>query len=158
MANPLVHYEIIDLNNPNHQQALFDLMNAYMKDPMGNQTALSKDLFERIKTGLQDQNNYLGILAVLQGRYIGLANCFFAYSTFKAAKLINIHDFIVLPDKRGQGIGRFLMKAVKEEAKNNGCCKITLEVRTDNPVAKKLYLTEGFDKSNPEYLFWQCPL
>nr|WP_321452125.1 GNAT family N-acetyltransferase [uncultured Carboxylicivirga sp.] len=147
--------EKIDFSKAEHQEALFILMDAYMRDPMGSGKPLSKELFEQIKEGLAKTNNYAGILLKEGNEYIGLANCFYAFSTFKAAPLLNIHDFIVLPSSRGKGYGHELMKAVKLIAKANNCCKITLEVRSDNPIAQSLYKSEGFDKTDPEYLFWQ---
>nr|WP_321410569.1 GNAT family N-acetyltransferase [uncultured Carboxylicivirga sp.] len=155
MNTDLPTYEIVDITKKEHQNALFLLMNAYMQDPMGSETTLGEDLFELMKEGLKKQSNYCGVILKEENNYVGLANCFYAFSTFKAAPLLNIHDFIILKSERGKGFGRKLMSAVKDVALKSKCCKITLEVRTDNPVAQSLYLSEGFDKTDPEYLFWQ---
>ncbi len=151
-------HETIDINNLHHQQAIFKLMNAYMMDKMGCEQALEEDLFKKIIEGLKKQNNYLGILIKKDKQYIGLANCFFNFSTFKAKPLLNIHDFIVISHERGKGAGRFLMQSVKKVAKEANCCKITLEVRYDNPVAQNLYKSEEFKECDPPMYFWQADL
>jgi len=155
MWSNYLKYELIDLNNKEHTNALFLLMDNYMRDPMGSEKPLEKKIFNKMTEGLKKQSNYVGVLLKHESEYVGLANCFYAFSTFKAARLLNIHDFIVLKSQRGKGLGHHLIKAVKEVASNTDCCKITLEVRTDNPVAQNLYLSERFDKTEPEYLFWQ---
>ncbi len=141
-----------------HQKAFYKLMNAYMLDPMGSSTPFEQELYHKVLDDLEHQDNYLGVLVRHEGEFIGLANCFYAYSTFRGGRLLNIHDFIVLPEARGFGAGRYLMKSIKAIARKGNCCKITLEVREDNTVAKSLYLSEEFDELEPKYQFWQCIL
>jgi len=83
---------------------------------------------------------------------VGLANCFMGFSTFAARPLVNIHDLVVLPGYRGKGIGQALLQAVEQIAKERGCCKLVLEVRTDNP-AERLYRREGFTDGDHPYIF-----
>lgn len=145
----------MDLLNLDHQSALFKLMNAYMLDPMGDCGDMSSDNFSILVKGLKNQANYIGVLVKKENEFIALANCFMNFSTFKMCSLLNIHDFIVLSDFRGKGAGRFLMQSVKQMAKKNDCCKITLEVRNDNQTAQNLYLSEGFRECSPAMYFWE---
>lgn len=69
------------------------------------------------------------------------------FSTFAAKPLINIHDLVVLPLVRGQGIGKSLLAAVESKAKALGCCKLTLEVQENNAVAQKAYRAFGFNQA-----------
>jgi ribosomal protein S18 acetylase RimI-like enzyme len=39
-------------------------------------------------------------------------------------------------------------------AQERGYCKLTLEVRKDNPVAQRVYRNLGFEAGTPEMLFW----
>jgi len=55
-----------------------------------------------------------------------------------------VHDLAVLPTARGQGIGRALLAAVEERARERGCGKLTLEVLDDNHRARTLYASFGF--------------
>ena len=70
--------------------------------------------------------------------------CFQGFSTFAARPLINIHDLAVLPDLRGQGIGRQLLEAVECKARALGCCKLTLETQENNHRARRIYQAAGF--------------
>ena len=70
--------------------------------------------------------------------------------------LLNIHDLAVRDDFRGLGIGRQMLKAIEAEAASHGCCKVTLEVRADNPLARRLYEDVGFsagDSSTSAFAF-----
>jgi len=44
----------------------------------------------------------------------------------------------------GQGTGTALLSALVAEAARRGCTEVLLEVREDNPRARRLYLREGF--------------
>jgi ribosomal protein S18 acetylase RimI-like enzyme len=77
-------------------------------------------------------------------RPVGVAVCFFGLSTFRAKPLLNVHDLAVLPEHRGRGIGRALLQAAEDRARQKGCCKLTLEVRDDNTRARALYRSFGF--------------
>jgi ribosomal protein S18 acetylase RimI-like enzyme len=83
-----------------------------------------------------------------------MAICLLGFSTFRARPLINIHDIAVHPDFRGQGIGRALLDAVEQHAREHGCCKVTLEVRSDNEPAMAAYRRAGFESTQPETWFW----
>lgn len=48
------------------------------------------------------------------------------------------------PAARGQGLGRRLLEAAIDGAKERGITRIELSVRIDNPVAKQLYERCGF--------------
>ena len=51
------------------------------------------------------------------------------------------------------------MATVEIHARQLGCCKITLEVRSDNTRAMALYRDLGFVSSEPaEAFFWTKPL
>ncbi|MBC8507904.1 MAG: GNAT family N-acetyltransferase, partial [Chloroflexi bacterium] len=50
----------------------------------------------------------------------------------------------ILPDARGQGVGRGLMKALIDEAKKRGDCRMELEVIEQNSPAVYLYQNAGF--------------
>lgn len=56
----------------------------------------------------------------------------------------DIQTIATAPEIRGRGEGRRLMKALIAEATKRGVRDLFLEVRADNPVAHKLYLSLGF--------------
>ena len=75
---------------------------------------------------------------------VGLINCFAGFSTFAARPLLNIHDVVVHADYRGRGIGRGLLAWAEQRARDLGCCKLTLEVLSNNTAAQAAYERAGF--------------
>jgi ribosomal protein S18 acetylase RimI-like enzyme len=45
------------------------------------------------------------------------------------------------------GIGAMLLERIEAKARELNCCRITLEVRQDNHVARGLYRKVGFDQA-----------
>ena len=133
-----------DLNDAQHQRAILHLVNAYARDPMGGGRDLPAAVRDRLISGLQQHPTSLVFLAFDAATPVGVAVCFLGFSTFAARLLINIHDLAVLPDYRGQGIGRLLLERVEAKGRDLGCCKLTLEVRADNHRAQRLYQRFGF--------------
>lgn len=86
---------------------------------------------------------------------VALANCFVNFSTFKAKPLLYIHDFVVDPAFRNRGYGSQFMNAILQWSKQQGHCRVNLEVRNDNPNAQKLYTNAGFADCDPPMYFWE---
>lgn len=133
-----------DLNQTTDAQAVVTLLDAYASDPMGSGEPLPQETRDRLIPALRRVPGRLVLLALADGDAVGLAICFQGFSTFRAQPLLNIHDLAVLPDHRGQGAGTALLAAIESEAVRLGCCKLTLEVREDNPAAEALYRKLGF--------------
>ncbi len=57
---------------------------------------------------------------------------------------VDIHNLAVGPVYRRQGVGKALLRAVIEEAKEHGSERVTLEVRKSNEAAQRLYYSIGF--------------
>lgn len=131
---------------------LIDMLNWYAIDPMGNGRPLTEDVKDRLRTDLKTVSGAVSFLAYESDRPdtpVGLINCFPGYSSFRASPLLNIHDVVVHPEHRGKSIGTALIQAVENYAREQGYCKLSLEVRTDNQ-AERLYRRLGFsDGGNP---------
>lgn len=138
----------VDYTKPEDRAALTGLLDHYARDPMGGGTPLSPEVLARLCDDLAKRPAAFSFIAYSEkgakGAPAGLVNCFEAYSTFKAAPLINIHDIVVHSDWRGQGVAQLLMQAVESEARARQACKITLEVLTGNAIAMKSYERFGF--------------
>jgi GNAT superfamily N-acetyltransferase len=80
-----------------------------------------------------------GFICFFGNKPAGFAVCFESYSTYRAKKVMNIHDFMVSGHFRGQGLGRVQLNGIEQYCRDNQYLKITLEVDDDNTVAKKLY-------------------
>ena len=133
-----------DLTLPEHQEAVVAMVDAYSRDAMGNAKPLEPDVRARLIPGLQKHPTTLIFLAFDGDRPVGAAVGFVGFATFAAKPLINIHDFVVLPESRGKGVGRLLLNAVEEKGRQLDCCKLTLEVMDNNQHALRMYEAAGF--------------
>jgi GNAT superfamily N-acetyltransferase len=133
-----------DLADPADATAVVELVNAYARDPMGGGVPLADDARARLASGLRAHPTTLVLLAFADGRAVGVAVCFFGFSTFQGRPLLNVHDLAVVAEARGRGIGRALLAAAEARARAGGCCKLTLEVLEDNHRARAVYARAGF--------------
>jgi len=148
----------VDLIDETHCSNLLRLLNAYMEDEMGIGEPMPEHLAPSIIEGLKKHTGYRGFFVSINNEIVALANCNLSFGTFATLPLLNIHDFIVLPEFRKMGIGQFLMNKISDYATNEGCIKLTLEVRGDNTKAKNLYKKAGFSEGETPYLFWEKKL
>lgn len=147
-------FEILDFNNPLQVKAFLQLMNEYIADPMGGDDPLDSEKQDKLLDGLKQHKENFILLGKNENKYISLATCFWGFSTFHVKRLLNIHDLVVSGSQRNKGIGRIMLRKIAEIAKENDCCKITLEVRNDNNRAQHLYASEGYTEHNPPLYFW----
>lgn len=134
-----------DLSDVREAQGLLDVLDSYAADPVGGGEPLADDVRARLPSMLRDHPTALVLLAFDEDRAVGAAVCFLGLSTFRAQPLLNIHDLAVLPEYRGKGVGRALLAAAEQHARQRGCCKLTLEVQEDNARARALYRRFGFE-------------
>ena len=128
-----------DLHNSEHAENFLILTAAYMADPMGGEAVVwneqqRKDVINTMK----DHPCGLVLFAKVQEKFVGICTCFYAYSTFLAKPLMNIHDIYVEESARGNGVGRQLVKAVGDIAAKKKCGKILLN----------MLLSSGFSNGN----------
>ena len=134
----------VDLENPAISAAWLGLLDHYACDPMGGGAGLSGYARSHLVDELKNLPTFHGALAYAGGEAVGLINCFAGFSTFAAKPLLNIHDLVVHADARGQGIAQALLGWAEARARAFGCCKLTLEVLSNNMRALAAYERAGF--------------
>jgi GNAT superfamily N-acetyltransferase len=154
---------IADFSNPAHASAVVYLLNEYAKDPMGGGEELSDFVKANLVNEMMKRSGIHVVIAFVDGKPAGLANCIEGFSTFACKPLLNIHDMVVLAEYRGQGISSKLLKKTEELAVLLGCCKLTLEVLEGNKTAQAAYIANGFagyelDPVMGRAMFWQKKL
>jgi ribosomal protein S18 acetylase RimI-like enzyme len=149
-----MHIVLADLANPAHERAIVDLLDMYCRDEFGDGKPLSAEARAGLIPGLVKHGGARVFLAYDGETPVGLAICLVGFSSFRARPLVNIHDIAVSPAARGRGIGRQLLETIERDARQLGCCKVTLEVRSDNVRAQELYRRIGFKPSEPQTWFW----
>lgn len=157
-----MHIEVIEVNytDPHQAKDLISLLNAYAQDPMGGGSALTPFVIDNLVNELSKLPHAFSVLCYVNNIPAGLINCFEAFSTFSCKPLVNIHDVIVLKAYRGQNLSQKMLTKVEEIARSKGCCKLTLEVLSENEAAKSSYKKYGFadyelDPKMGSAQFWQ---
>lgn len=157
-----MNIEVIQADYRDEKQAkeIALLLNAYASDPMGGGKPLSNEVQAKIALELSRLPHAFSVIAYVDSRPAGLANCFEMFSTFLCKPLVNIHDVVVLKEYRGQGLSHKLLEKIEQIAIERGCCKLTLEVLSGNTSAKASYERFGFknyelDPAMGQALFWQ---
>jgi GNAT superfamily N-acetyltransferase len=138
----------VDLRDPAHAAALVELLDHYARDPMGGAAPLEESVKSELAARLRALPSYVGFLALSNEEPVGLLNAFIGFSTFAARPLLNVHDLVVRESHRRRGIGRLLLERAELEAVARGCCKLTLEVLSENQTARAAYAAVGFRPSS----------
>ncbi len=91
---------------------------------------------------LSEINNPYARLVVAEraGEVVGYCCCWLV------ADEVHILDVAVHPDHRRCGIGKLLLQEILAEARQNGACSASLEVRASNLPAIALYQALGFQQ------------
>jgi GNAT superfamily N-acetyltransferase len=94
-------------------------------------------------------NPNIGIVLVAREdeKIIAMVNLLFTESTALGSKVAILEDMIVTPKSRSKGIGSELIDYAINEAKEEGCKRITLLTDIDNARAHTFYQKKGFVKS-----------
>lgn len=150
------NFQIIeaDLSIAEHAEPFLRLTAAYMADPMGQETPWSDKQKADVLQEMKTHPCAVILLAKLGDEFVGLCTCFYAYSTFLAKPLLNIHDIYVEEAHRSKGAAKMLIQKLEEIALEKNCGKITLEVRKDNLNARDLYRNKGFTEAPHSMFFW----
>lgn len=154
---------IADYTNPEHIEAIGFLLKHYAKDPFGGGKDLDDDAGIKICEELNKRDYAFSLLAFVDNKPAGLTTCFESFSTFSCKPIVNIHDIVVHQHYRGRGLSHSMLSKVEEIAREKDCAKLTLEVLSNNNVAKASYQTFGFisyelDPQHGHALFWEKPL
>lgn len=143
-----------NFNNPEHTGAFASLLNHYMEDPMGDHEPHDAEKQLRLIEALENHPTAEVFFVLQDGVYVGMATTFVNLSTFYIRPYLYIHDVVVKHEFRGKGFGKALIKKLIEVSVERGYCKLTLEVREDNPGAQHVYRSLGFEECNPKMYFW----
>ena len=139
-----LHVAAVDLYEPSQAAIWLDLLDHYARDPMGGGEGLSDYAKLHLVNTIRQVPGFHGALAWQDGQAVGLIDCFAGFSTFAAKPLLNVHDIVVHASWRGRGIGQALLAWAEQRAAELGCCKLTLEVLSNNARAMASYRQAGF--------------
>jgi GNAT superfamily N-acetyltransferase len=81
----------------------------------------------------------------------GVAQLRFRYGIWRAGFDCLLEDLYVLESARGSGLGRALVQASLDRARERGCRRVELDVNERNEAALALYGSFGFSATNNAY-------
>jgi GNAT superfamily N-acetyltransferase len=93
------------------------------------------------------------ILGEFDGKPAGFALFFHNYSTFRAAPGIYLEDLYVLPERRGHGVGKALLKELAKLAVERGCARLEWSVLDWNTPAIDFYKSLGAEPQDEWTIF-----
>ena len=79
------------------------------------------------------------IVAERGGRIVGLCHYLYHRSTSRLELLCYLQDLFTLAEERGHGVGRALINATYEIAKQAGCKRVYWQTHTTNTPGRTLY-------------------
>ncbi len=81
------------------------------------------------------------------GSVVGMVSTLYTVSTAEGGKAAWLEDMVVLPERRGRGVGAALLAHAVVGAREEGCMRLTLLSDEDNAQAHAVYASEGFQFS-----------
>ena len=96
-----------------------------------------RSTFARLSGG--GSGEFRGLVAVLDGRPVGLAHYLFHRSCWTLNDICYLQDLYADPEVRGTGIGRALIEAVYGKAAEAGAPEVYWMTQEFNATARRLY-------------------
>lgn len=90
------------------------------------------------------------------GRLAGYACLYWHFSSTRARETVLMNDLYVVPELRGEGVGRALIEASAAVARERGAAHLEWATAPDNRTAQRLYDATGAERST--WLTYELPL
>jgi ribosomal protein S18 acetylase RimI-like enzyme len=74
-----------------------------------------------------------------EGEPLGFATVYWYWQTLSAARAALMNDLFVVPEARGQGVGRALIEECRRRSREHGAAELVWETAPDNETAQRLY-------------------
>ena len=127
---------------PGDEHAIFGLVKALAKyEHLSHAVTGSAELLARDLFGTRPAAE--AILAEVQAQVVGFALFFGNYSTFLTQPGLYLEDIFVLPEQRGRGIGKALLRRVAGIASERRCGRLEWSVLDWNESAIGFYRSIG---------------
>lgn len=103
-------------------------------------TALAPEVTERTWQRILDPDSaIMCVVAELEGRVYGFANCVVHENTWETQPVCYLEDLFVEPGARGRGIGAALIEWLRNAMRAEGWARLYWMTREDNTAARALY-------------------
>ena len=106
--------------------------------------ARNREFFRRF---LAPSDDGLLLGARRDGRLVGYACLYWHFSSTQARETVLMNDLFVVPELRGEGVGRALIEASRAIARDRGDALLEWSTAPDNHTAQRLYDSTGAERS-----------
>ena len=105
------------------------------------ESTVSEDVYTTTFSSLLsgEANEFSGLIALLDGRPIGLTHYLFHRHCWKVENVCYLQDLVVDKDQRGTGVGRALIEEVYTKADEADCPSVYWMTQNFNEVGRQLY-------------------
>lgn len=94
------------------------------------------------------------IVAEEEGKLLGFTQLYPQFSSTKMKRLWILNDLFVLEIYRGLGVGKALIKAAQQFARETGSAGLLLETEKSNAIGNRLYPACGFIEYAESNFYW----
>jgi GNAT superfamily N-acetyltransferase len=96
------------------------------------------------------------LIARAEGEPLGFATIYWYWQTLSAGRAALMNDLFVVPESRGQGVGRALIEECARRAREHGATQLVWETAPGNETAQRLY--RGFDATEDRWIAYSLAL
>lgn len=118
-----------------------EVRNAGFAKLKGNETPVTPEMVAKMVSSNDYLDGGMKIISHL-GKPVGIVRG--ADDEYENAPIMNIGPLAIIPEYQGLGLGRLLLRASLQFAKEKGYNKTILSVNGENERAQALYIKEGF--------------
>ena len=130
-----LHIRSILAEDEAHWRRLWTLYLDYYQSTVSEEVYTTT--FSRLLSG--EENQFTGLIALLDGRPIGLTHYLFHRHCWKVENVCYLQDLVVHEDQRGTGVGRALIEEVYRKADEANCPSVYWMTQDFNEAGRRLY-------------------
>jgi len=87
---------------------------------------------------------------------LGFTQLYPSFSSVSMARTFILNDLFVVPQARGMGVGKSLLKTARDYAARIGAVRLSLSTSIDNSAAQTLYEQQGWARDR-QFLVYNAP-
>jgi len=138
----MLNFSIRNVSENDVDTILFFINQLAEYEKLSDQVYATKELI--LKYGFGDRPYFEALLAEDdQKKPLGLALYFFTFSTFLSQPTLYLEDLFVLPEYRGNGVGKQFFRELMSIAKQHNCGRVEWSVLDWNEPSIQFYASLG---------------
>jgi len=93
---------------------------------------------------LHSASSYIVLAPDASGKACGFCQLYPSYCSLEAAPVLTLYDLFVQPAQRRHGLGKVLLGAAEQLARDGGFVRLDLSTARSNTAAQALYTAQGW--------------